>query len=88
MTPSSFSFKLTVPGDPGAADIVAGVAAHAAEYANLEGAAASLFVDRVRAAVGKALNSGGSASCLAVFAAVDGHLTMTLGSETVSQPLA
>jgi hypothetical protein len=87
MSPSSFSFKLTVPCDPGVADVVADVAAHAAEYAQLEGAAASGFVDRVRAAVGKVLNAGGP-SCQATFAAADGHLTMTLGAETVSQPLA
>ena len=87
MTPSSFSFKLTVPNDPRVAVVVADVAAHAAEYAKLEGAAASGFVDRARAAADKVLKAGG-ASCQATFAAADGHLTMTLGSETVSQPLA
>lgn len=87
MSPSSFSFKLTVPSDPGVADVVAGLAAHAAEYANLDGAAASGFVERARAAAAKVLNAGGP-SCQATFEAADGHLTMTLGAETVSQPLA
>ena len=87
MTPSSFSFKLTVPSDPGVADVVADVAAHAAKYANLEGAAASGFVDRARAAAAKVLKAGGPA-CQATFAAADGHLAMTLGGETVSQQLA
>ena len=87
MSPSSFSFRLTVPSDPGVADVVAGIAAHAAEYAQLEGAAAAGFVDRARAAAARVLTSGGP-SCQATFAAADGHLTMTLGGETVSQPLA
>lgn len=86
MTPSSFSFKLTVPVDPRVTDVVADIAAHAAEYAQLEGAAAAGFVDRARAAAGKILEGGGP-SCQATFAAADGHLTMTIGGETVSQPL-
>jgi hypothetical protein len=86
MSPAAFSFKLTVPNDPGAADIVAGVAAHAADYAGLAGAAASGFVDRARGLATRVL-SGGGASCLAVFAAAEGRLSMTVGGESVSQPL-
>lgn len=88
MNPSSFTFKLTVPNDPGVTDILVGMAVHAAEYANLDGAAAAAFVERVRATAGRALNGGGGPSCQAVFAAADGRLTVTLGGETVSQPLA
>ncbi len=86
MSPSSFTFKLTVPNDPTVADIVAGVAAHAAEYARLEAGAAAGFVDGVRATAARALSGGGPAR-QAVFAAADGRLTLTMGGETVSQPL-
>ena len=88
MSPSAFTFKLTVPNDPGVAEIVAGVAAHAAEYAQLEAAAAAGFVDRVRKATGRLLQGGGGPACLALFVAADGTLTVTIGGETISQPLA
>jgi hypothetical protein len=86
MSPAAFSFKLIVPNDPGAADLVAGVATHAAEYAGLAGAAASGFVEQARALAARTL-TGGGASCLAVFAAAEGRLSMTVGGESVSQPL-
>jgi hypothetical protein len=88
MTPAAFKFKMTVPNDPGQAAIVAEMARHAADYAKLEGAAASGFVERARGAASKALTAAPGHSCLAVFAAADGQLSMTIGSETISQPLS
>ena len=88
MTPSAFKFKLTVPNDPNLAAIVADMARHAADYANLNGAAADGFVERARGAAVKALKAGSAPHCLAVFAAADGTLTITIGDETVSQPLS
>ncbi len=88
MTPSSFAFKLTVPNDPRMATIVAEVARHAAEYAELKGAAVDRFVERARGAAAMALKADPGPSCLAVFAAADGQLNITIGAETISQPLS
>jgi hypothetical protein len=89
MTPSSFSFKLTVPSDPEGASVVAVVATHAAEYSNMDKAAGDAFVDRVRATAATALKSTPGSTCLVVFAAENGQLTVTFGnhSHSVSQAL-
>ena len=88
MTPKDFIFKLTVPADADGANVVAVVAAHAVEYAGIEGASGAAFVERVRAAAGKALKAAvAPAGCQAVVAAADGHLTVTIGGESVTQPL-
>lgn len=88
MNPSAFTFKLTVPNAPEMAAIVADVARHAAEYATLNGDAATGFVERARAAAEKALGSAPGHNSLAVFAAADGTLTVTIGNETVTQSLS
>jgi hypothetical protein len=88
MQPSAFKFKLTVPNDPNLAEVVAEIARHAADYARLDGAAAEGFVARARDAAARALKSTAAHNCLMVFAAADGTLTVTIGSETISQPLS
>ena len=88
MTPSSFTFKLTVPNDPEGVTVIAAVAAHAVEYARLDAAAGAAFLGRVREVAQQALQSAGDDHCLAVFAATDGELTLTIGSESASQPLS
>jgi hypothetical protein len=87
MSPSSFSFKLSVPNDPDAAALIGEMARHAAEYANLAAAAAEAFSQQARATAGRAFKAGGT-TCLAVFAAADGTLTLTMGSESTSHPLS
>ena len=88
MTPKDFIFKLTVPADADGATVVAVVAGHAVEYAGIEGAAAAVFVERVRAAAATALAAVTAGNgCLAVFTAADGRLTVTIDGEAVSQPL-
>jgi hypothetical protein len=88
MTPKDFIFKLTVPADADGATVVAVVAGHAVEYAGIEGAAGAAFVERVRAAAAKALAAATARTgCQAVVAAADGRLTVTIGGESVSQPL-
>ena len=87
MTPQAFSFKLTVPNDPDGATVVAAVAAHAVEYAGLDPAAGAAFVERVRATAAQALQKASGHNCLAVIAAKDGQLTVTMGGQAVSQPL-
>jgi hypothetical protein len=88
MTPKDFSFKVTVPADPEGATIVAVVTGHAVDYVGLDGAAGKAFVERARTAALKALNGAPPRQgCLAVIAAANGQLTVTIGSEAVSQPL-
>jgi hypothetical protein len=87
MSPSSFTFKLSVPNEPDQVAIVAAVARHAAEYATLDAGTVAGFVDRVAAAAGAALEAGAGAATQAVFTAADGALTLTMGGERVSQPL-
>ena len=87
MTPQAFTFKLTVPTDPDGATVVAVVAGHAIEYTGVEAAAGAAFVERVRATAAQALKSATGHHCLVVFAAKDGQLTVTVGGQSVSQPL-
>lgn len=87
MSPSSFTFKLTVPNDPEGASIVAVVATHAVEYAKIDAAAGAAFVEGARAAALHAFKDSTGAHSLMVFAAADGQLTMTIGDQTVSHPL-
>ena len=87
MSPSSFSFKLSVPNDPDSTAIVGEVARHAAEYANLGAAAVQAFAERAQAAAAKAFKNGSQTS-QATFAAADGALTMTIGDESVSERLS
>lgn len=87
MTPTAFTFKLTVPTDPEGATVVALMAAHAVEYAQIEAGAGAGFVERVRMAAAEALKSATGPTCLAVFAAAEGQLTVTIGTNKVSQPL-
>jgi hypothetical protein len=88
MSPSSFTFKLTVPNDPEGVTVVAAVAAHAVEYANLDAASGAAFVQRARDVATGALASATGHNCLAVFAAADGRLTMTMGGQTATQTLS
>ena len=87
MSPSLFTFKLTVPNDPEGVTVLAAVAAHAVEYANLDAAGGAAFVERVREVATEALQSATGHSCLAVFAAAHGQLSVTMGGRTAAQPL-
>jgi len=87
MSPSEFTFKLTVPNDPEGVHVVAIVANHAADYTNLDKAAGAKFVERVKAAVAGAMKASSGPNCLVVVAAADGQLTLTIGGQSVSQPL-
>jgi hypothetical protein len=100
MSPSDFTFKLTVPNDPEGASVVAVVATHAIDYTNIDKAAGASFVDQVRAFAAHALKSAAagksstsetsitsSTYCQVVFAAANGQLTITIGTESVSHPL-
>jgi hypothetical protein len=88
MSPSAFTFKLSVPNDLRMATVVGEMARHAAEYANLQDGAAASFSNRVLAAAGKLLKGDSNKTTLVVFAAANGALTVTIGGESISQPLS
>ena len=87
MAPNSFTFKLTVPNDPEGATVLAVVVTHAVEYATIDASAGTAFVERVRAAAVRALKGATGNASLAVVAAADGQLTVTIGGESISEPL-
>jgi hypothetical protein len=88
MTPSSFTFKLTLPRDPSLGDIVSDVAAHAVIYTEMEQAAGVEFVKRVAAAASAELAAAGAGHCPIVVTSADGELRLTIGSQTISQKIA
>jgi hypothetical protein len=88
MSPSDFTFRLTVPNDPDGVRVVTAMAAHAAEYANIDAGKGQAFVERVRVTAAHAFKSGSGASCLAIFCAANGELTVTVGAESASQSLS
>lgn len=87
MSPSEFTFKLTVPNDPEGVIVVTKVAAHAVEYATIDGAAGAAFIERVRTAATETFHSKAGSPCLVVFAAANGQLTVTVGGQSLTQPL-
>ena len=87
MSPSDFTFKLTVPNDPEGAAVVAVVANHAVEYAKMDKTAGGAFVERVRSFAASTLKNSDDSHCLVLFMGADGQLTVTIGSESVSEPL-
>ena len=87
MSPSSFTFKLTVPSDPEGVTVVGVVITHAVQYTEIDKAAGAAFVERVKATASTAFKSSTGHNCLVVIAAANGQLTVTIGGQSVSQPL-
>jgi hypothetical protein len=87
MSPSEFTFKLTIPNDPDGVTVIGAMAAHAVDYAKIDAPRGAAFVARVRDTAEQAMKAHAGSPCLAVFAAADGQLTVTLGSLSISEPL-
>jgi VCBS repeat-containing protein len=87
MSPSAFTFKVSVPNDPRQATVIGELAKHAAEYAKLDAGAAATFGQRVEALAVKALKAGSGNATTAVVTAADGTLTVTVGGESASHSL-
>ena len=88
MTPAAFSFKLSVPRDPALADVVSDLVQHAVGYAGMPEEAGAAFVKKVKAATTAELGAGATPHCQVVIAAAGGELRVTLGSQTLSQPIS
>ena len=87
MSPSAFTFKVSVPNDARLVTVIGELAKHAAEYAKLDAGAASSFTQRAQALATNAMTAGAATAITAVIAAANGTLTVTVGGESASQPL-
>jgi len=87
MSPHAFSFKMTVPNDPAAVPIIAAVAAHAVEFAAIDPARRTAFIERVQLAAEKALAIHTHTHSPVEFTAAHGRLTVTIGSHAESESL-
>jgi Na+/H+ antiporter NhaA len=83
MTPSDFTFTLTVPRDAQLVVIVRAVATHAVSYAEVDAARGEDFVARVAEASVRKLSAGGPHGCVVTFSADASGLHATLDDETV-----
>ena len=83
MTPTAFTFTLTVPRDAQLVVIVRDVAAHAVSYAQVDAAKGQDFVDRVAEASARRLVAGGPDGCVVTFSGGADGLRVTLDGETV-----
>ena len=87
MTPAAFTFKLSVPRDAALAEVVSDLVQHAIGYAGMNENDGVDFMKKVKAATTTEL-AGGQGHCVIVIAAARGELKITLGSQTVSQPIS
>jgi hypothetical protein len=88
MTPAEFKFKLSVPRDPALADVVSDLVQHAVGYAGMNEEAGAAFAKKVKAATATELGPGATPHCQVVIAATSGELRVTIGSQTISQPIS
>ena len=88
MSPESFKFTLTVPGDKRLLGVVRDLCAHAAGYARLPDDAVASFCVRVTRAAEEAVASSPDTPCPLVFDCSEGQLRVTVAGQTLVQPLA
>ena len=89
MTPTSFTFLLTLPCDARFAPILRELAAQAVTYSEMDTAIGAGFVANVEAAGSRTFSHGArGADCQVRFACDNGELRVEFSGDTVRQPLA
>ncbi len=88
MSPESFTFTLTMPGDTRLVGVVRDLCAHAAGYAKLSDAAGASFCERVAEAAGRAVAERPHRPCPLEFCCADGELRVTVAGLVIVQPLS
>ena len=83
MTPTSFTFNLTVPRDARLAEVLRELAEHAVQYAGIDETMGMGFVDRVGALAKRRLAAAGDPACQLVYGCEQGILYVTLDGETI-----
>ena len=87
MSPESFNFTVTLPGDDRLVGVVRDLCAHAVGYARLPEDAGASFCNRVAEAALQAVASRPDAPCSLVFDCASGELRVTVAGQTLTQPL-
>lgn len=87
MSPESFHFTVTLPGDDRLVGVVRDLCAHAVGYAKMPEAAGASFCDRVAEAAVQAVATQPKAPCALVFDCTGGELRVTVAGQTISLPL-
>ncbi len=87
MSPESFNFTVTLPGDHRLVGVVRDLCAHAVNYAKLPEDAGASFCNRVADAALQAVASRPDAPCALVFDCTEGELRVTVAGHTLTQPL-
>ena len=87
MSPESFNFTVTLPGDHRLVGVVRDLCAHAVGYAKLPEDAGASFCNRVADAALQAVASRPDAPCALVFDCTEGELRVAVAGQTLTQPL-
>jgi hypothetical protein len=87
VSPESFNFTVTVPGDARLVGVVRDLCAHAVGYARLPEAAGAALCERVAAAAADSVATNPHAACALEFTCADGELRVSIAGQIITQPL-
>ena len=87
MSPESFNFTVTLPGDHRLVGVVRDICAHAVGYAKLPEDAGASFCARVAEAARRRWPAAADAPCALAFDCTAGELRVTVAGQTLTQPL-
>ena len=87
MSPESFNFTVTVPGDARLVGVVRDLCAHAVGYAKLPEAAGASLCERVAAAAADCVATRPHAECALEFTCAEGELRVSVAGQIITQPL-
>ena len=87
MSPESFNFTVTVPGDARLVGVVRDLCAHAVGYAKLPEAAGASLCERVSAAAAECVATHPQAPCPLEFTCAEGELRVSVAGQIITQPL-
>lgn len=87
MSPESFNFTVTLPGDDRIVGVARDLCAHAVGYAKMSDDAGASFCDRVADAAQKAVATQPGRPCPMVFDCGGGELRVTVAGLTFTQRL-
>jgi hypothetical protein len=87
VSPESFNFTVTVPGDARLVGVVRDLCAHAVGYARLPEATGVALCERVAAAAADAVAANPHAACPLEFTCAGGELRVSVAGQIITQPL-
>jgi hypothetical protein len=87
VSPESFNFTVTVPGDARLVGVVRDLCAHAVGYAKLPEPVGVALCDRVSEAAEAAVAGRPESPCPLEFACANGELRVTVAGQTITQSI-